>query len=82
MLLRVTLTRESGVVENKGGPNSEQSFSSHEGPLFNCIVSYGEVFRSTRPHCTHFIVNRAIWGPKYRTNVCKPDPADKQCQTS
>lgn len=24
-----------------------------------------------------FIVKNAIWGPRYRTNVCKPDPAWK-----
>lgn len=82
MLLSGTLTREPGIDENNGGPYSEQSFSSHEGSLFNSIVSYGEAFRSTLPHCTDFIENIATWGPRYSTNVGKPDPANKQYQTS
>ena len=56
-LLRGTL---ESCDENNGGPNSPQDLSSHEGPLFNCIVSYGALFRSTRPHCIAFIVNKAI----------------------
>lgn len=69
----------SGTLEpcsngNSGGPYSEQFLFSHEGPLFSWIVSYKALFRSTRPHCTAFIVKKAMCGPKYSTNVCKPDP--------
>lgn len=58
MLLRGMCTPFDGG--NKGGPKSVQSFPSHEGPLFNCIVSYGAVLMSVRPHCIAFIVNKAI----------------------
>jgi len=73
----------SGILEPSndeyiGGPNAVQFLSSHEGPLYSWIVSYTELFISTRPHCTALIVNRAICGPKYRTNVCRPDPAEKK----
>lgn len=67
-------TCESYTDWNNGGPNSEQFLSSQEALLLNCVVSYGALFKSTRPHCTAPIVNSAMWGPKYRTNVCKPDP--------
>jgi len=77
-LLIGTLTSEPGADVNNGGPNAEQSLSSQEGLLFSCIVSYGAVFRSIRPHWTALIVKSAIWGPRYRTNVCKPDPARKR----
>lgn len=82
MLLSGTLTKEPGIDENNGGPYSEQSFSSQEGSLFNIFVSYREALRSTLPHCIAFIVNMATWGPRYSTNVGKPDPANKQCLTS
>lgn len=57
-------TRDPSDDKNKGGPNSLQSLSSHEGPLFSCIVSYGALFKSTRPHCIALIVNNAMWGPR------------------
>lgn len=64
--------------ENNGGPNSEQSFLIHDGLLLNCIVSYGALLISTLPHCIAFIVKKAMWGPKYRTKVCRPDPDHTQ----
>ena len=67
--------REPCSDEYIGGPKEVQFLSSHEGPLCSWIVSYTELFISTRPHFTALIVNRAICGPKYRTNVCRPDPA-------
>lgn len=74
----VSGTREPCNDENSGGPNAVQFLSSHEGPLCGWIVSYKDLFISTRPHCTALIVNSAICEPKYRTNVCKPDPAYKE----
>jgi len=62
MLVRGTRDPAADII--KGGPNSEQDLSSHEGTLFNCIVSYGADFRSTRPHSVAFRVNKAMCGPK------------------
>lgn len=78
ILLRGILTNESGRDVNNGGPNSEQSFSSQEGADLSWMVSYGAVLRSTRPQCKALIVKKAMWGPKYRTNVCKPDPEKRK----
>lgn len=62
MLLSGTLEPSDDV--NTGGPNSEQSLSSHDGTLFSWIVSYGALLMSILPHCIAFIVNSAICGPK------------------
>jgi len=58
-----------------GGPIREQSFVCHDDPSPNCGVSYGAHFKSTRPHCVALIVNIATCGPKYNTNVCRPEPS-------
>ena len=70
--------REPCSDEYIGGPKAVQFLSSHEGPLCSWIVSYRELLISTRPHFTALIVNRAICGPKYITNVCRPDPAGQE----
>jgi hypothetical protein len=61
-----------------GGPMREQSFVCHDDPSPNWGVSYGAHFKSTRPHCVARIVNMAMCGPRYNTNVCRPEPVQQQ----
>jgi len=64
-----------------GGPMREQSFVCHDDASPNWGVSYGAHFKSTRPHCVALIVNKAICGPKYNTNVCRPEPVHQHSTT-